>query len=54
MCTGLEPGKPLVLVVHPERGAAFEVELLHTFNEAQIQWFKAGSALNSMAKESIR
>jgi aconitate hydratase len=47
----LAPGKPLTMRVHPESGAAaFDVKLNHTFNEEQIEWFKAGSALNFMKK----
>lgn len=43
------PGKPLTMRVHPDDGAApFEVQLNHTFNAEQIEWFKAGSALNAM------
>lgn len=39
------------MVVHPKDGSkSFEVPLSHTFNEAQIEWFKNGSALNTMAK----
>jgi aconitate hydratase len=42
------PGKQLTMVVTPAGGASFEVKLNHTFNEEQIEWFKAGSALNLM------
>jgi len=45
----LTPGKPVTLRVKPAKGgAAFDVPLNHTFNEGQIAWFKAGSALNFM------
>lgn len=40
------PGKNITMVVHPENGKTFDVELTHTFNAEQIEWFKAGSALN--------
>ena len=41
------PGKQLTLRVHPASGdGSFDVALNHTFNEEQIAWFKAGSALN--------
>jgi aconitate hydratase len=50
MCTQLEVGKPMTMKVHPKNGEAFEVKLLHTFNAPQIEWFKNGSALNTMAK----
>lgn len=50
--TGLETfaeGKPLTLVVKPADGSApFDVMVNHTFNSEQIEWFKAGSALNLM------
>jgi len=45
----LAPGKQVTMVVHPaDESEAFEVQLNQTFNEEQIEWFKAGSALNSM------
>ncbi|EPZ32403.1 Aconitate hydratase, mitochondrial [Rozella allomycis CSF55] len=43
------PGKPLVATVKRLDGSTFDITLNHTFNENQIQWFKAGSALNVMA-----
>lgn len=47
--TTFKPGKPLTMKVHPASGAAaFEITLNHTFNDGQIEWFKAGSALNFM------
>ncbi|CAN3357052.1 aconitate hydratase, mitochondrial [Diutina catenulata] len=49
--TELAPGKSVTLRVHPANGdAAFDVELTHTFNSEQIEWFKAGSALNKMSQ----
>lgn len=53
--TGLEsfqPGKPLTLVIHHKSGKEESVKLNHTYNEAQINWFKAGSALNLMQKQA--
>jgi aconitate hydratase len=53
--TGLAPGKQLTLVVHPKKGGAkFEVKLNQTFNEEQIEWFKAGSALNYMKSKNAK
>ncbi|KAH6886481.1 aconitase family-domain-containing protein [Thelonectria olida] len=50
-CTTLEVGKPINMTVHPKDGSpAFEIPLSHTFNAPQIEWFKNGSALNTMAK----
>jgi len=45
----LTPGKNLKLKVKGKTGE-FEVEVKHTMNEGQIDWFKAGSALNFMKK----
>ena len=50
MITELAVGKPMTLKVHPKNGSPSEVKLSHTFNEGQIEWFKNGSALNTMAK----
>lgn len=44
----LAPGKNVKMVVHPKNGDAFDVELTHTFNDEQIEWFKYGSALNKI------
>lgn len=50
-CTELAVGQPMKMRVHPADGSkAFDVELNQTFNESQIEWFKNGSALNTMAK----
>ncbi|XP_029645890.1 aconitate hydratase, mitochondrial [Octopus sinensis] len=42
------PGKPLTCEVKHEDGSTDTFLLHHTFNEGQITWFKAGSALNRM------
>ncbi len=42
------PGKNLTVeLLHPD-GSKDSFEAAHTYNEQQIEWFKAGSALNSM------
>ena len=50
MCTELAVGQPITLKVHPKNGETWEAKLAHTFNAPQIEWFKNGSALNTMAK----
>ncbi|KAH7369943.1 aconitase family-domain-containing protein [Rhexocercosporidium sp. MPI-PUGE-AT-0058] len=50
LATELEVGKPMTLRVHPKDGKTFDIKLAHTFNAPQIEWFKNGSALNTMAK----
>ncbi|KAL8951675.1 MAG: hypothetical protein Q9222_002355 [Ikaeria aurantiellina] len=52
MCTEIGVGQPLTLKVHPKDGSAWEAKLNHTFNESQIEWFKDGSALNTMARHN--
>jgi aconitate hydratase len=48
--TSFAPGKNLIIVLKHEDGSSEKFEALHTYNEAQIEWFKAGSALNAMHK----
>lgn len=53
LCTELAVGQPMTLRVKPASGdKPFDVKLNHTFNEGQIEWFKNGSALNTMAKHA--
>jgi len=46
------PGSPLRLALKHSDGTVDEVLVNHTFNENQIGWFKAGSALNLIAGQS--
>jgi len=53
--TGLEdfqPGKALNCVLSHADGSSDTIVLDHTFNEQQIEWFKAGSALNRMKEKA--
>jgi aconitate hydratase len=46
---GLEkftPGVPLTIVFNHKDGTKHEIKVNHTYNQGQIDWFKAGSALN--------
>ena len=40
------PNKPLTLLAKHSDGSSDEIICNHTYNEVQISWFKAGSALN--------
>jgi aconitate hydratase len=40
------PGVPLTVVLNHSDGSKDEIKVNHTYNESQIEWFKAGSALN--------
>lgn len=44
--TEFAPGKPLTVVLNHADGSKDEIKVNHTYNEGQIEWFKAGSALN--------
>jgi aconitate hydratase len=44
--TGFTPGKPLIVVLNHKDGLVDHVTVNHTYNEPQIEWFKAGGALN--------
>jgi aconitate hydratase len=45
------PGQPLELVLHHADGSIDTVVANHTYNEQQIEWFKAGGALNIIRKQ---
>ncbi|MEK6877594.1 MAG: aconitate hydratase, partial [Thermoproteota archaeon] len=42
----LEQGKPVQCFIHHEDGTKEEIQLKHSYNNFQIKWFRAGSALN--------
>lgn len=44
--TSFTPGTPLTLVLKHHDGAEERISVKHTFTAEQIEWFKAGSALN--------
>ena len=41
------PGRNLKVLLHHEDGSKESFEVQHTYNEQQIGWFRAGSALNA-------
>ncbi len=50
--TTLAPEKQLTLIIKHKDGKEEKALLNHTFNDAQIKWFKAGSALNLIAQSN--
>ncbi|MCS4433323.1 aconitate hydratase [Aquiflexum gelatinilyticum] len=46
-----QPGVPLTVVLNHSDGTKNEIEVNHTYNEGQIGWFVAGSALNLIKEE---
>ena len=45
------PGKLLTLKISHSDGSTDEILCKHTYNETQIEWFKAGSALNLISSQ---
>lgn len=44
--TSFAPGKQLQLVLNHKDGSSDTINVNHSYNEQQIEWFKAGGALN--------
>ncbi|MNU22789.1 Aconitate hydratase [compost metagenome] len=49
--TTFAPDTQLTIVLHHADGTSEEIKANHTYNAQQIEWFKAGSALNIIRKE---
>ena len=49
--TSFQPGKSLSVVLHHTDGTTDSLVVNHTYNEPQIEWFKAGGALNIIRKK---
>jgi aconitate hydratase len=48
----LAPGSKVRIILHHSDGKKEEILTQHSYNEAQIAWFKAGSALNIIRKSN--
>jgi aconitate hydratase len=49
----LAPGSSVRMVIKHADGSSDEATLVHTFNENQVEWFRAGSALNLIRMRSL-
>ena len=49
--TEFEENKTLAILVKHVDGSSDVINCKHTYNSAQINWFKAGSALNLIRKQ---
>jgi len=49
--TSFAPGKPLTVVLQHQDGTVDNIVVNHTYNAQQIDWFKAGGALNIIRKQ---
>jgi aconitate hydratase len=47
-------GVPLTVIAHHKDGSSDSIVVNHTYNEQQIEWFKAGGALNVIRREAIK
>nr|MDA3853044.1 aconitate hydratase [Bacteroidales bacterium] len=47
------PDTPLTLKINHSDGSSDEIQVNHTYNHTQIDWFKAGSALNLIRKTNL-
>ena len=46
------PGKPLKIIANHADGTLDNIPVNHSYNQNQIEWFKAGSALNLIRKQN--
>ncbi len=51
--TDFAPGKSLIVVLNHKDGSSDSIIVNHTYNEQQIEWFKAGGALNIIRKNFV-
>jgi aconitate hydratase len=49
--TEFAPNKALAVYLHHADGTSDVIQVNHTYNEQQIEWFKAGGALNIIRRE---
>jgi aconitate hydratase len=47
----MAPGKNLTIVLTHADGTEDRFEVAHTYNQAQIDWVRAGSALNKIRQD---
>ena len=50
--TQFTPGVPLTLVLHHADGSKNEIKANHSYSAGQIDWFKAGGALNLLRRQA--
>lgn len=52
--TEMQPGSKITMVLHHADGTTDDIMLNHTYNQQQIEWFKAGGALNVIRQEAAK
>ena len=48
----MQPGTPLTITLNHVDGSSESFKVAHTYNQAQIDWVRAGSALNKIREEN--
>ena len=48
-----KPDTPVEVVIHHADGSSDTIQCNHTYNPIQIEWFRAGSALNLIRKKQV-
>ena len=51
--TDFAPGRSLTVVLNHKDGSSDSIIVNHTYNEQQIEWFKAGGALNIIRRNFV-
>ena len=51
LCSSIAPGKPIEVVLNHKDNSVQRIVTNHTYNDQQIGWYKAGSALNNLCKK---
>jgi aconitate hydratase len=51
--TTFTPGQSLQVVLHHADGSTDTIEANHSYNQQQIEWFKAGGALNVIRSQAL-
>ena len=49
----LAPNKPVTCRIIRSDGAEITIQLRHSYSEAQLEWFRAGSALNVLRSRQV-
>ncbi|MDE1724635.1 MAG: aconitate hydratase [Thaumarchaeota archaeon] len=52
--SNMQPGQNIKCVLHHKDGTKDEIALKHSYNDFQIKWFKAGSALNILREKEAQ
>lgn len=53
LCSGITPGRSIPVILHHTDGNSETISAAHSYNAQQIEWLRAGSALNNLKKNQI-